>query len=321
MHLSPAMKRLGFSLLALALAGGMAIAGDPGSDDLQEGQRNSAEQGPEKGEGHALLGVATASLPDSLREHLGVEEGFGIQVHEVIEDSPAARAGLKRHDVLLSLDDQLLISPRHLSLLVGLREPGDLVRVERVQRGQRETLEIALAEMAEVTFPGASPDSRALPPSSRVDPAETWRKRLREQQDLWQQWMEGGDRGADARPPDSRGGESRPDRPVPGFPITVLGQDGVVKIDNAQGEVTLHREADDCTIRIRDRDGRLLHEGPYDREAGIEGLPDKAREQLERMEIDELGILFPPSPPKKPEKTMGTPPRDDRLSHALPRWL
>ena len=69
-----------------------------------------------------FLGVSTFHLSPSLREHLEIAEGFGIQVHEVMPDSPADLSGLKKNDILLRFNDQLLISPEHLSLLVRLEE-------------------------------------------------------------------------------------------------------------------------------------------------------------------------------------------------------
>ncbi|MEZ6081498.1 MAG: PDZ domain-containing protein [Pirellulaceae bacterium] len=41
-------------------------------------------------------------------------EGRGVLVADVMDDSPVAKAGLRKHDVLVRYDDQDLYSPEQL---------------------------------------------------------------------------------------------------------------------------------------------------------------------------------------------------------------
>ena len=68
-------------------------------------------------------GLVTARAPAVLREQLALKHGAGLIVEEVAGGSAAERAGLRRHDVLVALDGQLLVLPEQLTTL--LEEWGD----------------------------------------------------------------------------------------------------------------------------------------------------------------------------------------------------
>ena len=63
-------------------------------------------------------GLVTARAPAVLREQLALEHGAGLIVEEVASGSAAERAGLRRHDVLVALDGQLLVLPEQLTTLL-----------------------------------------------------------------------------------------------------------------------------------------------------------------------------------------------------------
>src|SRR5262245_15019342 len=54
------------------------------------------------------IGLLGGPIPadDALRAHLDLPENQGLRVENVVPDSPAAKAGLKRHDILLRANDQ-----------------------------------------------------------------------------------------------------------------------------------------------------------------------------------------------------------------------
>jgi hypothetical protein len=68
-------------------------------------------------------GLVTARAPAVLREQLALRRGAGLIVEEVASGSAADKAGLRRHDVLVALDGQLLVLPEQLTTL--LEEWGD----------------------------------------------------------------------------------------------------------------------------------------------------------------------------------------------------
>ena len=94
----------------------------------------------------AFLGVAVSALDDSLRSHLQnqVSDGSGVLVEDVAEDSPAAKAGIQQHDILVTLDDQRLYSPEQLVRLVESDKPGRKVKLHVVRNGKSQDIEATL---------------------------------------------------------------------------------------------------------------------------------------------------------------------------------
>src|SRR5205814_1792344 len=60
------------------------------------------------------LGLRIGALPDVAKRQLAVDDG--VVVEEVLADSPASKAELKRHDILIKAGD------------TALKEPADLVK-------------------------------------------------------------------------------------------------------------------------------------------------------------------------------------------------
>jgi len=100
---------------------------------------------------HAWLGVAIEEAPEALAEQLGLDPGVGLVVTHVSADSPAAKAGLKKNDVLVELAGQSLVHPAQLRKLVQARKPGDKVKLVFYRGGKKQT-ESATLEKAPVRF-------------------------------------------------------------------------------------------------------------------------------------------------------------------------
>lgn len=272
------------------------------------------------------LGISTHPLDPALGEHLEIPEGFGIQVVEVMPDSPAAQAGLRGNDVLLRFEDQRLISPEHLSLLVRTKKSGEKAALTLIRKGAEQTIEVPLGEADENLFgpfdaPARHPHGYPMPPHFGQDPSQ-WQEQIRRQQDeiLRQQkeWMErhrqDRPRETPAAPHPGPNGPGAKDTPrpegrppavsvSPGFPLRVFGTSGVLNIDNDQGELTLTRKDEDHHLVIKDAAGKVVYEGPFDPAKGVEALPEEARKQLEVMKLDNLEIKLPDMPEPLPEKT------------------
>lgn len=63
-------------------------------------------------------GLVTARAPAVLREQFRLDRGAGLVVESVVPGSAAERAGLKRHDVIVSIDGQLLLLPEQFVTLL-----------------------------------------------------------------------------------------------------------------------------------------------------------------------------------------------------------
>jgi HPt (histidine-containing phosphotransfer) domain-containing protein len=85
------------------------------------------------------LGVSAEEAPEALTAQLGLDPGVGLVVEYVGESSPAAKAGLKKNDLLVEFEGQALVHPAQLRKLVQARKVGDLVKVAFYRAGKKET--------------------------------------------------------------------------------------------------------------------------------------------------------------------------------------
>ena len=88
------------------------------------------------------LGVVVQEVTRGLAQNFGMEQPHGALVTRVLPGSPAAQAGVKAGDVILSFNDQELMTSSALPPLVGNSEPGESATLKLVR--ERRTLSIKL---------------------------------------------------------------------------------------------------------------------------------------------------------------------------------
>ena len=93
-----------------------------------------------------FLGVQLSDLTDELRAHFGAPEGQGVMVSKVVEDSPAARAGVRVGDVITAVDGEVVESGGSLGRLIRGRDEGETVALEVYRDGRVERLSPTLAK-------------------------------------------------------------------------------------------------------------------------------------------------------------------------------
>jgi S1-C subfamily serine protease len=86
------------------------------------------------------LGVQLLPLSDQLRDHLGVEPGRGALVSSVVDDSAAARAGLKAGDVILTVDGKEVKGAGDVAGTLSKIDATRAVSIEIVRDRTRMTL-------------------------------------------------------------------------------------------------------------------------------------------------------------------------------------
>jgi Do/DeqQ family serine protease len=96
------------------------------------------------------LGVNTDALTAEIAEQLGVSKDTqGVVITDVKPDSPAAKAGLKRSDVILALNDKAVESLEDLRLLISETAPGTEVAIKLVRNGKEQTIKITLGTLSD----------------------------------------------------------------------------------------------------------------------------------------------------------------------------
>ncbi|WP_084729313.1 Do family serine endopeptidase [Roseovarius pacificus] len=116
------------------------------------------------------LGVRIQDVTDDVAEAMELDEVRGALITDVPE-GPAAEAGMKAGDVILSFDGKAVEDTRSLVRQVGNTEVGKTVRVMVFRQGKTQNLKVTLGrrEVAEGAVPVAQPGGEAdEPPSTEM---------------------------------------------------------------------------------------------------------------------------------------------------------
>jgi membrane-associated protease RseP (regulator of RpoE activity) len=95
--------------------------------------------------GRYWIGVESREAQPELRAQIGLEEGQGLLVVHVAEDSPAAKAGIKKHDVIVSAGNTKLGHPQDLVKAVEGTE-GKEMGLKLLRAGKEQVVQINPAE-------------------------------------------------------------------------------------------------------------------------------------------------------------------------------
>jgi serine protease Do len=92
------------------------------------------------------LGVAIQDITEPLAKSLDVPVRAGVLVSDVSPDGPAAKAGLKRGDVITAIDGVKTTDTGHLRNLVAMAGKGKTVKVELLRDGKTLSVDVVLGE-------------------------------------------------------------------------------------------------------------------------------------------------------------------------------
>ncbi len=93
-----------------------------------------------------FLGVSIQDVSPDMAKALGLKDAEGVVVSEVIEDSAAEKAGVKRHDVIVELNGKPLKSADQLRWRIALLKPGAQVELVVLRDGKRQTFAVTLGK-------------------------------------------------------------------------------------------------------------------------------------------------------------------------------
>lgn len=92
------------------------------------------------GEGGGFLGVHVEDINKDKVSQYGLGDARGVGVTEVVKDSPAEKAGLKKGDVILRFDNEAVTSVRKLNRLVSETAPDHTVTISVSRGGSEQSL-------------------------------------------------------------------------------------------------------------------------------------------------------------------------------------
>jgi len=120
---------------------GLAITSNQAKNVVQQLATNGVVK-------RAYLGVEMASnVSPAVAERLGMKNGHGVVIAKVVENSPAAKAGIKADDVIEAINGQSIKDARSLVRAVGNLPIGKPAQVEILRDGKVEKLTLTMEQM------------------------------------------------------------------------------------------------------------------------------------------------------------------------------
>jgi S1-C subfamily serine protease len=105
------------------------------------------------------LGVSISDLNPDMAEAFGLEGTKGALVENIQDETPAARAGMKRGDIIRKIDNYEVESVADLRLKVASMRPGSEVQVTILRDGEELILPTVLGSLDDPTAVVTSEDS------------------------------------------------------------------------------------------------------------------------------------------------------------------
>ncbi len=127
-------------LLALVVS---APAAQRATDGTGESWIFSSDDG---GSGSSYLGVDITDVTTERLSELKLKEENGAEITMVDQDAPAGKAGLREHDVILSLNGTAVESAAQLRRMIKETPPGRVVSLGISRDGQPMTIKVQLAD-------------------------------------------------------------------------------------------------------------------------------------------------------------------------------
>ncbi|MBP2226845.1 serine protease Do [Azospirillum agricola] len=97
------------------------------------------------------LGVKIQEVTPEIADSVGLPTAKGALVAEVTPDSPAARAGLRQGDVVLSYGGQPVETLRDLTRRVAETKAGDTIDLKVLHQGREKTVAVHIDRLADTT--------------------------------------------------------------------------------------------------------------------------------------------------------------------------
>lgn len=93
------------------------------------------------------LGVSIQPITPELAKQFGIQENKGVLIGDVLEDSPAEKAGLKRGDVIIEIDGKEFSDPSALRNAVASIPPGKEINIKILRDAKQMNLKATISEL------------------------------------------------------------------------------------------------------------------------------------------------------------------------------
>jgi serine protease Do len=93
------------------------------------------------------LGVTIQNLTPELAKQFQLKEEKGVLVGDVIEGSPAEKAGLQRGDIITEFAGKKIDEPSQIRNMVASTEPGQIAKMKIIRENREDTLQVTIGDL------------------------------------------------------------------------------------------------------------------------------------------------------------------------------
>ncbi|MCX8238931.1 MAG: PDZ domain-containing protein [Akkermansiaceae bacterium] len=235
----------------------------------------------------AYLGVGGNASSEALLMHLELESGLLLAT--VDPTSPAGFSGLQKNDIIVSVDGTKLTDQDSLRAALAGKKPGGEATLKLIRRGKSIEQKVTLGE---------APAIRKIQLQALVpNPAAEMNRLLNQQlgnalgglgnDELQKELMERLEKALGAQGKGFRqlrlglGGDM-----LNGEDLK-MGIQGIGKmsLQDEDGSIEMSMKNGQRELKIRDKQGNLLFEGPYDTDTDKAAVPEEYRERVEKLDM------------------------------------
>ena len=94
----------------------------------------------------AYLGIGMYTVTEAIAQRYNLDRPTGVLIDQVMENSPAGKAGLKPLDILLKVDNQEMDAPNQVQNYIALKDPGDEVILSILRDGKPRQVKVVLGQ-------------------------------------------------------------------------------------------------------------------------------------------------------------------------------
>ena len=116
------------------------------------------------------IGVSYQSVTDDIADSFGLDRARGVLVANVAADGPAAKAGLKRNDIIVSFSGQDVLDLRRFPRLVANARVGSTIDLVVWRQGKEVPLKLRIGEQEEADKQTASATGTPKKPAEADQP-------------------------------------------------------------------------------------------------------------------------------------------------------
>lgn len=270
-------------------------------DNQQPNPRPEAQKPQQEAQNpRPFLGVILDPVPEMLASHLNLKPGEGVMVLETLKQGPAEKAGLKAHDVIVEINGKPVGSVDDVRAITAQHQIDDEIKLTAYHNGKRQHFPIVLEAAPDRMPAPQAPNMGQLPREFQDGPfldnlpdkhADMIREALRrnlqalenprdlnglnQNDDLHQELMQ--------RMQDMQGQLEN----MGNLQLKMNGNiESSVRLLDNQGSIEMKSRNGNRHVKVFDKQGELIWEGPYDTEQDKAAVPEDISKRIERLDFN-----------------------------------